>query len=68
VSAVTVEVLYLWRDRVRSFLWTTASYDVPAMFGADVVSLKLMKGFAMTRTITHMNPPVAVPQITEANT
>ena len=41
---------------------------MPAMFGADVVSLKLMKGLAMSRTITHMNPPAAVPHITEADT
>jgi hypothetical protein len=47
VSAATVEVPQLRRDRVRSFLWTTASYDLRATFGADVVSLKLMKGFAM---------------------
>jgi hypothetical protein len=29
VTAATVEVLHLWRDRVRSFLWTAVRYDVP---------------------------------------
>ena len=68
MSAATVEVLHLWRDRVRSFLWIAAKYDVPATFGTSVRSLKFMKGFAMTGTITHMNPPAAVPHITEADT
>jgi hypothetical protein len=30
--------------------------------------LQLMKGLAMGRTIADMNPPVAIPQITEADT
>jgi hypothetical protein len=68
VSAATVEVPHLWRDRVRSVLWAAASYDVQAGFGAGVVSLKLVKGLAMGRTITYMNPPAAVPDITEADT
>jgi len=37
-------------------------------FGASVVSLQLMKGLAMGRAITHMNPPTAVPHITGADT
>ena len=45
-----------------------ARYDVPVTFGAGVVSLKLMKGLAMSRTIKHMNPPAAVPHITGADT
>ena len=68
MSAATVDVPHLSRDRVRSVLWAAASYDVQARFGAGVVSLKLMKGLAMSRTITYMNPPAAVPHITEADT
>jgi hypothetical protein len=68
VNAATVEVPRLWRDRVWSVMWTAASYDVPTTFGAGVVSLKLMKGRAMSRTIKHMNPLVAVPHITGADT
>jgi hypothetical protein len=43
-------------------------YDVPATFGAGVVSLKLVKDLAMSRTIKHMNPPAAAPHITGADT
>jgi hypothetical protein len=53
----------------RSVLRTAARYEcVPASFGAGVVSLQLMKGLAMSRTITHMNPPAAVPHVTGAHT
>src|SRR6516165_10155264 len=49
---------------IRSVLRTAARYEcVPASFGAGVVSLQLMKGLAMSRTITHMNPPAAVPHV-----
>src|SRR5262249_32782869 len=40
---------------------------VPAMFDG-VVSLCLINGFATNRTKPNMNPPMAVPYITEANT
>jgi hypothetical protein len=40
---------------------------VPAMFG-DVVSLDLINAFATNRTKPNMNPPTAVPYITEAGT
>src|SRR5262245_50724287 len=46
---------------IRSVLPTAARHEcVPLTFGAGVVSLQLMKGLAMSRTITHMNPPAAV--------
>jgi len=38
---------------------------VPAMFGG-VVSLDLINGFTTNRTKSNMNPPTAVPYITEA--
>jgi len=38
---------------------------VPALFGG-VVSLNLINAFATNRTKTNMNPPTAVPYITEA--
>jgi hypothetical protein len=44
------------------------SIAAASTFGAGVVSLQLMKGLAMSRTITHMNPPAAVPHITGADT
>jgi len=40
---------------------------VPAMFGG-VVSLDLINAFATNRTKPNMNPPTAVPYITEAGT
>ena len=40
---------------------------VPAMFGG-VVSLNLINDFATNRTKSNMNPPTAVPYITEAGT
>jgi hypothetical protein len=40
---------------------------VPAMFGG-VASLDLINGFATNRTKPNMNPPTAVPDITEAGT
>src|SRR5262249_42651466 len=41
----------------RLVLRTAARYEcVPATFGAGVISLQLMKGLAMSRTIKHMNP------------
>ena len=52
-----------------SALRTGARYEgVPATVGAGVVSLQLMKGLAMHRTIAHMNPPAAVPHLTRADT
>jgi hypothetical protein len=33
-----------------------------------LASLQLMKSLAVGRTIAHMSPPAAVPQITGANT
>src|SRR5262245_19996428 len=40
-----------------SALRTGARYEcVPATLGASVVSLELMKGLTMRRTIAHMNP------------
>ena len=52
-----------------SALRTGARYEgVPATVGAGVVSLQLMKGLTMRRTITHMNPPAAVPHFTKADT
>jgi hypothetical protein len=40
---------------------------VPALFGG-VVSLDLINAFATNRTKANMNPPTAVPYITEAGT
>jgi hypothetical protein len=40
---------------------------VPAPFGG-VVSLNLINRFATNRTKSNMNPPTAVPYITEAGT
>jgi hypothetical protein len=40
---------------------------MPAMFDG-VVSLGLINGFATTRTKPKMNPPMAVPDITKADT
>jgi hypothetical protein len=40
---------------------------VPALFGG-VVSLDFINTFAMDRTKANMNPPTAVPYITEAGT
>ena len=54
---------------IRSVLRTAARYErVPASFGAGVISLQLMKGLAMSRTITHVNPPAEVPPVTGADT
>ena len=36
--------------------------------GPGVVSLQLMRGLAMSRTIKHTNPPAAVPHMTGADT
>src|SRR5215831_11040786 len=53
---------------IRSVLRTAARYEcVPLTFDAGVVSLQLMKGLAMGRTIKHMNPPAAVPHVTGAD-
>ena len=52
-----------------SALRSGARYEgVPAAVSAGVVSLQLMKGLAMRRTIAHMNPPAAVPHLTRADT
>jgi hypothetical protein len=52
-----------------SALRIAAGYEgVPTTVGAGVVSLQLMKGLAMRRTIAHMNPPAAVPHVTRADT
>jgi hypothetical protein len=40
---------------------------VPAMCGG-VVLLQFVKSLTMSRTKTNVNPPAAVPQITEADT
>jgi hypothetical protein len=40
---------------------------VPAIFGG-VVSLDVINRFAKSRTKPNMNPPTAVPYITEADT
>src|SRR5262249_6972903 len=60
------------RHKHRVFLRTVsadrARYDLSASVGASVVSLKLMKSLAMCRAKTHMNPPAAVPDVTEADT
>src|SRR5262249_41803544 len=54
---------------IQSVLRTAARYEfVPAIFGAGVVSLQLMKRLAMSRTIKHMNPPATVPHVTGADT
>jgi hypothetical protein len=49
--------------------WRIAASEegVPAMFDS-VVSLDLINGFATNRTKPNMNPPMAVPYITEADT
>src|SRR5262249_10424488 len=55
-------------ESVRLVLRTAARCEcVPASFGGGVVSLQLMKGLAMSRTIKHMNPPAAVPHVTGAD-
>ena len=47
-----------------SALRTGARYEgVPTTVGAGVVSLELMMGLTMRRTIAHMNPPAAVPRL-----
>ena len=52
-----------------SALRNSARYEgVPAAVGSGVVSLQLMKGLTMRRTIAHMNPPAAVPYLTRPNT
>src|SRR5262249_4775041 len=54
---------------IRSVLRTAARYEcVPLTFDAGVVSLQLMKGLAMSRTINHMNPPATVPHVAGAGT
>jgi len=51
-----------------SALRTGARYEgVSATVGAGVVSFQLMKGLTMRRTIAHMNPPAAVPNLTRAD-
>src|SRR5215471_16466079 len=53
---------------IWSVLRTAARHEcVPLTFDAGVVSLQLMKGLAMSRTIKHMNPPPAVPHVTGAD-
>ena len=48
---------------------TGARYEgVPATVAGGIVSVDLMKGFTMSRTIAHMNPPVAFPHLTGADT
>ena len=50
-----------------SALRTGARYEgVPATVAGSIVSVDLMKGFTMSRTIAHLNPPVAVPRLTGA--
>jgi hypothetical protein len=52
-----------------SALRTGARYEgVPTTVGAGVVSLELMMGLTMRRTIAHMNPPAAVPHLTGVET
>ena len=52
-----------------SALRTGARYEgLPATVGAGVVSLELVMGLTMRRTIAHMNPPAAVPHITGVET
>ena len=46
----------------------TGYEGMPAKVGACVVSLQLMKGLTMRRTIAHLNPPAAVPHLTRADT
>jgi hypothetical protein len=45
----------------------TSQEGMPALFGG-VVSLDLINAFATNRTKANMNPPTAVPQITETHT
>jgi hypothetical protein len=45
----------------------TSQEGVPAMFGG-IVSLSLINAFATNRTKPNMNPPMAIPYITEAGT
>ena len=42
--------------------------ELAAMFCVGVVSLQLVKSFAMRRTKTNMNPPVTIPHITGTDT
>ena len=48
----------------RSQNYITAAFT----FSAGVVSLQLMKGLAIRRTIKHTNPPAPVPHITGTDT
>ena len=49
-------------------LRTGSSESVAAMFCVGVVSLQLVKSFAIRRTKANMNPPVTTPQITGTDT
>src|SRR5262249_19304584 len=53
---------------ICSWLASKELADARAIKRKSGVSLQLVKGLAMRRTIKHMNPPAAVPHITEAHT
>ena len=60
------ELVYTWGDRSAPRI-AASEEGVPAFFGG-VVSLDLINALATNRTKANMNPPTAVPYITEAGT
>ena len=55
------------RYRLVALTRSWSEEGVPAMFDG-VISLGLINGFATSRTKPNVNPPMAVPYITEADT
>jgi hypothetical protein len=64
--ALARDVFYTWGDQSAPRI-AASKEGVPAMFGR-VVLLNLINDFATNRTKSNMNPPTAVPYITEAGT